>query len=183
MGRPKSYRRDEAVARALPAFWKTGYGGTSLKALEAATGLNKFSLYDEFGSKRGVYLACLDLYVARYLTPFFEGFDPGASAEAPGHLLNAVIANLEMTAGLGCLLLNGGVEFQGKDPELNERIRRTYGILTGILERHWKDPDRAEAFTALVRGLMASGRLGLDRPTLERIVSGSRPLWAEPVAR
>jgi len=178
MGRPKSYQVDDAVSLALPAFWKSGYEGTSLKDLEAATALNKFSLYASFGSKRGLYLACLDEYARRYLVPFFSSLDP-SSPGAIEAFLRAVVANLEATQGLGCVLLNGGIEFGGADADFNAKIVQTYAVLTGTMARHWNDPDRAEAFTTFVRGLMASGRLGLKKETLDAMVEGSRKLWSE----
>lgn len=177
MGRPKSYRVAEAVALALPAFWMAGFEATSLKDLEAATGLNKFSLYASFGSKRGLYLACLDDYISRYLAPFFSGFKPDGPASIEA-FLQGVVARLVATNGLGCVLLNGGIEFQGRDIEVNERINRTYQILTDTMADHWHDAHRGEAFTALVRGLMTSNRLGLKRETLDAIVEGSRKLWS-----
>jgi len=177
MGRPKSYQVEDVVSRALPVFWRSGYEGASLKGLEAATGLNKFSLYASFGSKRGLYLASLDLYVARYLAPYFGDFRP-VGPESMETFLCGVVTNLEATGGLGCALLNGGIEFQGRDEELNRRIAETYEVLTATLTDYWKDRRRAEAFTALVRGLMVSGRMGLPRQVLDSVVQGSRALWA-----
>jgi len=64
MGRPKSYERAEALDRAMRVFWAKGYEGTHLSALVEATGLNRFSLYNEFGGKEGLYHAALEHYVA-----------------------------------------------------------------------------------------------------------------------
>ncbi len=36
-GRPRAYEPDVALRRAADAFWKTGYSGTSLDDLSAAT--------------------------------------------------------------------------------------------------------------------------------------------------
>lgn len=178
MGRPKGYRVDEVVARALVAFWKEGFEGTSLKELEQATGLNKFSLYDAFGSKRGLYLACLKLYVSRDLGPFFAAFEPGGddSFEA---FLAGMVDRLAAVGPLGCVLLSGGLEFRGEDEEINALVAETYGGLTNKLEHHWGERARAEAFTTFVRGLMASARLGLSRPDLEAAVQGASALWKQ----
>jgi len=64
MGRPKSYERSEVLDRAMRLFWARGYEGTHLSDLVAATGLNRFSLYNEFGGKEGLYRAALAHYVA-----------------------------------------------------------------------------------------------------------------------
>jgi len=63
-GRPRAYDPDDALERAIRAFWKTGYSGTSLDDLSAATGMNRPSLYAAFGDKRALYLKALDHYWA-----------------------------------------------------------------------------------------------------------------------
>jgi TetR/AcrR family transcriptional repressor of nem operon len=63
MGRPKSYDRTTVLDRATRLFWARGYEGTHLSDLVLATGLNRFSLYNEFGGKEGLYRAALEHYV------------------------------------------------------------------------------------------------------------------------
>ncbi len=64
MGRPKEYDRAEVLERASELFWKKGYEGTHLQELVEITGLNRFSLYKEFGGKEGLFRAALDNYFA-----------------------------------------------------------------------------------------------------------------------
>src|SRR5262245_10291054 len=64
MGRPKNYDRSEVLERATRVFWSKGYEGTHLSELVDATGLNRFSLYNEFGGKEGLYRAALEQYIA-----------------------------------------------------------------------------------------------------------------------
>ncbi|MEL6712403.1 MAG: TetR/AcrR family transcriptional regulator [Planctomycetota bacterium] len=61
-GRPKEFVREEALARALDAFWATGYVGTGLGDLTAAMGIGRQSLYDTFGDKRQLFMEALDAY-------------------------------------------------------------------------------------------------------------------------
>ncbi len=60
MARPREYNRDEVIDAATQLFWKKGYHGTSLSELVAVTRLNKQSMYKEFGSKAGLFDACLE---------------------------------------------------------------------------------------------------------------------------
>lgn len=48
----------------MELFWLKGYAATSLNDLADATGLNKKSLYNEFGSKEALFKAALDRYNA-----------------------------------------------------------------------------------------------------------------------
>jgi TetR/AcrR family transcriptional regulator, copper-responsive repressor len=61
-GRPRQYDPDRALAKAAGAFWKSGYAGTSLDDLVAATGMNRPSLYAAFGDKSDLYLKTLERY-------------------------------------------------------------------------------------------------------------------------
>lgn len=74
MPRPKSYDRHEVLDRAVGLFWEKGFEGTHLGELVEVTGLNRFSLYNEFGGKAGLFAAALDHYVAG-LSGLFDALD------------------------------------------------------------------------------------------------------------
>ena len=61
-GRPRAYDTQAALKQATEAFWKTGYSGTSLDSIAAATGMNPPSLYAAFGNKHAIYLEALARY-------------------------------------------------------------------------------------------------------------------------
>ncbi len=63
MGRPKSYDREEVLENALMLFWRKGFEGAHLQELVEVTGLNRFSLYKEFGSKEGLFDAAMKRYM------------------------------------------------------------------------------------------------------------------------
>jgi len=65
MGRPKAYERDEVLENALVLFWRKGFEGAHLQELVEVTGLNRFSLYKEFGSKEGLFEAAMSRYMAQ----------------------------------------------------------------------------------------------------------------------
>src|SRR3954453_4666106 len=55
-GRPRAYDTQVALKQATETFWKTGYSGTSLDSIAAATGMNPPSLYAAFRNKPAIYL-------------------------------------------------------------------------------------------------------------------------------
>jgi TetR/AcrR family transcriptional repressor of nem operon len=59
MGRPPSFERADAIRSAAGSFLRTGYEGTSIDDLVRSTGVHRGSLYQAFGSKRGLFLASL----------------------------------------------------------------------------------------------------------------------------
>jgi AcrR family transcriptional regulator len=52
-------RREEILASVAPVFAACGYEGTTVAALEAATGLSRGGIFFHFGSKRDLYLAAI----------------------------------------------------------------------------------------------------------------------------
>ena len=63
MGKSKEYARDEVLEAATQVFSEKGYQGTSVGGLVEGTGLHRRSMYEEFGDKEGVFVACLDHFV------------------------------------------------------------------------------------------------------------------------
>src|SRR5581483_12128511 len=61
-GRPRAYRPDVALGKALDLFRKGGFAATSLDDLSSATGMNRPSLYGAFGDKRELYIKSYQRY-------------------------------------------------------------------------------------------------------------------------
>jgi AcrR family transcriptional regulator len=53
---------ETALKQATETFWRTGYSGTSLDKVAAATGMSPPSLYAVFGNKHALYLEALARY-------------------------------------------------------------------------------------------------------------------------
>jgi len=58
--------------KAMSLFWRLGYEGAHLAALVSHTGLNRFSLYKEFGGKAGLYEAALERFLDYLLGQYRE---------------------------------------------------------------------------------------------------------------
>lgn len=56
------YNRNQVLAKASEVFQKKGFNGASMQDLVDATGLNRSSIYNSFGSKMDLYVASLDIY-------------------------------------------------------------------------------------------------------------------------
>jgi AcrR family transcriptional regulator len=59
MGRQRGFDEGEVLDRVADTFLRAGYEGTSIEELVGATGLHRGSLYQAFGSKRGLFVGCL----------------------------------------------------------------------------------------------------------------------------
>src|SRR5699024_9850897 len=69
MSRTAAFDKQAAIKAARDVFWRDGYAETALPALEKATGLNRSSIYNTFGSKRGLFDAAVDNYLEEVVRP------------------------------------------------------------------------------------------------------------------
>ena len=62
MARPRSFDEAAVLRAARDKFWSSGYAGTKVDDIAAATGLGKGSLYGAFGDKHALFLRVYDDY-------------------------------------------------------------------------------------------------------------------------
>lgn len=140
MGRKKAYVRDELIDRAVGLFRAHGFGGTSTQTLVDELGVNRNSLYLEFGSKQALFDAALGRYEEQVVAELFGPLEAeGAGLEAVTALFDGFAASAGPSSGLGCLLCNTAVEIGGADPSgarfVARYLERMEAAFAGALER------------------------------------------------
>jgi TetR/AcrR family transcriptional repressor of nem operon len=204
MARPREFDEDEVLRAARQQFWSTGYAGTSMDAIAAATGLGKGSLYGAFGDKHQLFLRVFDTYCTNMVNIVARGLD-GPDDQAFDRLrahVRAVATNTAAdTAHRGCLLAKGTAELSEHDADVAARSLRTFDLLEEALatdiqaaQRHGDidpaaDPYHlADLVLAVLRGIEALGKAGKDEASLHAIAETAiavlpRPKGAAPRAR
>lgn len=186
MARPRNFDEERVIAGAMEVFWERGFAGTSLDALEEATGLNRSSLYNSFGDKLQLFVGVLDAY--------HDG--PCRSMEAPlreragadglrGYL--EVLRAFVVAPGSerGCMMVNTALE-DVVDPDITRRVRAHFTGLRGQLRRAFEDgladgtidspltpEEGADWLLALVRGVLSGAASGEPPQRLERTLDAT----------
>ena len=111
MARTQGFDRDVVVRAARTLFWRAGFEGASVPALEEATGLSRSSIYNTFGSKRGLFDAAVQSYLDEVIRPRLrpltgEVVAPEAVLTYLDGLREAFARTGSMPATSGCLLVN-----------------------------------------------------------------------------
>ncbi len=111
MPRHKEYDREQVLDRALKVFQNKGFDGSSVQDLVKATGLNRFSMYEAFGSKEGLFLKVMDRYRSEAGTRGLEVLQ----AEPRGlksikKYFQQLIQNYSSGQAQGCLITNTAVD-------------------------------------------------------------------------
>jgi TetR/AcrR family transcriptional regulator, copper-responsive repressor len=137
-GRPRAYDPEAALRRAIDAFWKTGYSGTSLDEISAATGMNRPSLYAAFGDKHALYLKALEHYWQLGLVVMREALadDDLALDEA---LMRAYDGQLSIYFSgnghpRGCFAIGTATTEAAEDPEIRSALAEGLRALDADLE-------------------------------------------------
>ena len=139
MARPREFDPQEALGAIMGVFWRNGFEGASMQDIEAATGLNKQSLYRIYADKRAMYLAALRHYDETEVARAGEILSgPGSPRERFRRLFNDVLAE---TAGdgprRGCFLCNASTDEAQLDDDarafVNGAMRRIEGAFRDTL--------------------------------------------------
>jgi TetR/AcrR family transcriptional regulator, transcriptional repressor for nem operon len=186
MARPPGFDRREVLEAAERQFRKTGYVGTSLDDITAATGLGRGSLYAAFGDKHALFLSALTDYCDRSEAAVAEslrGPDDGALARLRGYLAEALSLVFGDEDHLGCMAGRFAVELaDDQDPDAAARIRQDFDAMRGALadcvqaaQRHGDvapgaDPrELATLFLVFARGIDVLARTGSDQRELRAV--------------
>ena len=118
MSGPKQYDRTELLDRAIELFRRQGFNGTSTAELVDELGVNRKSMYAEFGSKQELFEAALERYDREHLSGVLAPIEaPDAGVEAiRGAFAGYAAASEGWAHGRGCLLCNTAVERGALDP-------------------------------------------------------------------
>ncbi len=163
MARSREFDRAAVVRAARQFFWEHGYEDASIAGLEAATGLNRSSIYNAFDSKRGLFDAAVQSYLDEIVRPRLAPLQvPTVAADALADYLQGLADAFarvgSMPAEHGCLLINAAGAPVARDAEVARVI----------------DDYRAELHDAFARGVQAALPAGSEarRARLADAVTG-----------
>ena len=145
------------------AFGARGFHGASVDAIAEASGISKPMVYAYFGSKEGLYRACMQRARVRLQEALRDGVDTGAAPDQQlWHGLLAVFTFVERERDAWAILL--GEVTQGSGPFAAEgaAVRRELSDLIAELLRRAAaaeglDPEALGLADQLARALMGAG--------------------------
>lgn len=177
VGRPRQFDPEMVEDIAMKLFWQRGFDGVSISDLTDATGVNRRSIYGEFGSKEGLFERAKRRYIngpGGYLATALTRATAREVAEAMVH------GAADATSGDpdGCLLVGnaaGLAEF--RDAAAGELARRfDQAVAAGELP----DVDTlllARWISAVCQGISIQARSGANREELHAIADLALAGW------
>ena len=184
MPRAKCFDREEALYKAMKAFWARGYEATSVQDLVDSMGINRGSLYDTFGDKHQLFLAALDQYTKKSLSRGNALKQEGNALEILTEYLYAFMyRTLEDPEKRGCFITNTTVERSSYDAECAKVVGDYYGQveddLASLIARGQREGDITDDRSAselavfclgVMQGVRVMGKCRPEEKTLRPMV-------------
>jgi AcrR family transcriptional regulator len=158
---PREVREREMLAVAERAFARRGYHAASVDAIAEGAGISKPMVYAYFGSKEGLYRACMAQARERLFTTLRDGVDAAAPPDRQlWHGLLSVFTFVqeqhdawtillgEVTAGAGPFAADGAV------------VRRDLAALVGDLLRRAAEAEGVEVADLAMAEQLARALIG-----------------------
>lgn len=175
--------KEHIVAEAAPIFNRSGFAGTSLSELMAATGLQKGGIYRHFKSKEELAAAAFDHAWRRAWNARWSGIDETAPAisRLRQFVANFVDNRAELVPG-GCPVLNTAVDSDDGNLALRNRARKALarwikriedtvsaGIADGDIRSDVDPRLAATLLVATLEGALMISRLQRSNLALEQV--------------
>ncbi|MGW0425456.1 TetR/AcrR family transcriptional regulator [Streptomyces sp. NPDC003015] len=204
MARPRSFDRDHVLHAAERQFRASGYNGTSVDDISAATGLGRGSLYAAFDGKHGVLLEVMGGYFARLglgAPKALAGPDEGAlerlprtcSAPSRGAPLAADVPPAPDRAAATCFAAKMALEVGASDPEVQRLANDCFSVVrtavaecvraaqrNGDIDPDADPDDLAYLLLTVIRGSDVVGAYGHSPDRLTSIAESAFALLPRP---
>jgi len=180
----KSFDSDEILDRAAKVFWAKGYEGASMAELIEATGINKGSVYNAFGTKKNLFTQALLKYDRdQRRAALIELTAMNAPVAAIQALFEGLVAqSLADTERKGCFLVNTALDLPNHDQDTEETVKAALSEFEQFFERQIElghktgaipesvDPKlTAKVLLSLVVGLRVLARGVYDEDSLKAL--------------
>jgi len=187
MARSLEFDRTKAVEAAMKLFWSRGYTATSLPDLLKSMGVARSSFYASFGTKRELFIECLELFGDRTLDIIKEDAQTLPPSALPRAFFHTTLSDVSgRKVKQGCMMVNTVLELADVDPKLNQLAAKKLSAIENAFakafsmaqERGELDPTHSpEELASLVMtinlGLRVQSRQNHSPQALESIVENS----------
>lgn len=135
MPRNKSYKREEVLEKAMQTFWNYGYEATSVRDLEREMGINQFSIYSSFSSKKNLFIEALKNYRQHVLENSFKPMmNQGATlADIRSFMHDFIRTRTEGGIKRGCLIVNTAGEVGSADTDIEQALMDYYEFVRQVI--------------------------------------------------
>jgi len=187
----KNFDTNDALTKAMHAFWSRGYEATSISDLVECMGINRGSLYATFGDKRSLFIQSLRQYSAVHLYDWIATLSQahGSRRAIISAFDRAVASVVEGGSRDGCFLINTALELSPHDEQISEivgncliemetffRDRIKLGQAEGDIPDHVAPVDTARSLLSLFVAIRVFSRSRPEEALLRSVTNQAEAL-------
>ncbi len=137
MSRSKSYDKNIVIEHAMHVFWSNGYEATSVRLLEKEMGINQFSIYSSFHSKKKLFIASIRRYHDHVKQNVYQTLlrEDAGMKELEQFLYKSAHKKREPGTSRGCLVVNTAAELGLSDEEIAAEVNGYYNFIREMLRK------------------------------------------------
>ncbi len=137
MPRTKSYDDKIVLERAMNVFWNNGYEATSVRLLEKEMGINQFSIYSSFSSKKQLFIESIRTYGEHVKKNVYQDLlmEGAGMKELEHYLYRAARKKREPGTSRGCLVVNTAAEIGRSDEDIVREVNGYFGFIRNMLRK------------------------------------------------
>ncbi len=188
MARIEEFDREQVLKNAMNVFWEKGYNGASMQELVDATGLNRSSIYNSFGSKLELYQDTLSYYQKETGGQFQRAL---VRAKNPLHAIRLLFEGflpeiIRDEKGKGCFSMNCKAEMGNQDKNIKKWLLDSQdntlsifqdlirdGQEQGIVNKNQDCKTYAYFIFNAFQGFRMTGILVKDKQVLQTIIDNT----------
>jgi AcrR family transcriptional regulator len=179
-GRPRTFDREEALKKAMLAFWEKGFEGTTMADLIAAIGMKAPSVYAAFGNKDALFREVVELYKNKVEQGPLKALNETTSIlNALENSLNESVKMVSGPEASSCLIMAGAINCAPEHQEHVQHLRNLRAMYKETLKKRFMraikdgqliegaEPDAlAEFYFGFIHGLALRAKDGSTKREL-----------------
>ena len=151
MARPREFKTDDVIEKAMQVFWTHGYEDASLPDLLNGMGLTRGSLYKAFKDKKNLFLLVLDRYEAKAVDADVDLLTDPDIKEGTQRILmlySSVVRAVTDADHRGCLLCTATASEAVNDPDMAKALHQGLAKIQDGFVQALKDAESHKALDA-----------------------------------
>ncbi|OBF13699.1 TetR/AcrR family transcriptional regulator [Mycobacterium sp. ACS4331] len=180
VGRPREYDPEDVETAAMKLFWEHGFDGVSISDVAAATGVNRRSIYAEFGSKENLF----DRALRRYLTGPSAYLAEALARRTAREVAEAMVHGAADTVSgeiRGCLTVGEAPGLAAVRDTTVQQLAERFDTAVADGELSGVDPLLlARWIAAVCQGIAVQARSGASREDLHAVAELAMAGWPRP---
>lgn len=157
--RYKEFNANRVLEKCINLFWNKGFVASSIKDIVDETGVNRFSLYNEFENKEGILFQTLNLYHQRYINKKLVTKRADSAKNEILELFNNYLTDDEQHPP-GCYIIHIATEIADQSEQvktvLEEYLKELENKLTDIIEYYPETKSQTNFLAKHLVGLFCS---------------------------